>query len=106
MSCGVGTHRELEPFLAGIADDFDEYLTRMSHPAAWGGEPEMLMASHVTRRPITVYRLVGGSAEPIVTYGEQLLASGVPPVHLLWSGAHYDLLLPAPSGGGGATEAA
>jgi hypothetical protein len=137
---------------------------------AWGGEPEMLCASAVVQRPITVYhlqqvhgrwtrqqlavgpRLAGrwallagpaaraprapastlsasqlqapslpalastskapalsspvplpplifappqGALEPIVTYGDALLAAGVAPVSLLWSGAHYDLLLPA-----------
>jgi hypothetical protein len=71
---------------------------------------------YVIQRPITVYRLVGGygrggpNVEPIVTYGEPLLAAGVPPVHLLWSGAHYDALLPEKTrkgvAGGGVAPAA
>lgn len=61
------------------------------------GEPEMLMAMHVLGRPITVYHVSDRGLEPIVTYGEQLLAApgAAAPVHLLWSGAHYDLLVPA-----------
>ncbi|KAG2425396.1 hypothetical protein HXX76_013810 [Chlamydomonas incerta] len=87
---------EIEPFLPGIAADFDEYCRTMSNPMAWGGEPEMLMAMHVLGRPITVYHVADGGLEPIVTYGEQLLQPGGPsPIHLLWSGAHYDLLVPA-----------
>ncbi|KAG2493949.1 hypothetical protein HYH03_007879 [Edaphochlamys debaryana] len=85
---------EMEPFLPGIAADFEEYCQRMSLPMAWGGEPEMAMAVHVIRRPITVYHVTGSGVEPIVTYGDQLLGS-VPAISLLWSGAHYDLLLPA-----------
>ena len=54
----------------------------------------MAMAVHVVQRPITVYHLQGGGLKPIVTYGEDLLGSA-PPIPLLWSGAHYDLLLPA-----------
>ncbi|KXZ55075.1 hypothetical protein GPECTOR_3g231 [Gonium pectorale] len=88
---------EIEPFLPGIAADFDEYCRTMSHPMAWGGEPEMVMAVHVVGRPITVFHVPeqGGALEPIVTYGEGLLESGLAPICLLWSGAHYDLLLPA-----------
>lgn len=77
------------------------------------GEPELLMASRVLRRPISVYQpgggglfAGGGSSSPahIVTYGEDLLGGSpskqqqaVAPMHLLWSGQHYDLLLPLPA---------
>lgn len=55
-----------------------------------------MQAINIIKRPITVYRTTAGRAEAIVTYGEELSAGGtVPAVHLLWSGAHYDLLLPA-----------
>lgn len=83
---------EIEPFLPGIASDFEEYCRTMSHPMAWGGEPEMLMASHVLQRPITVYHMQGAAPEPIVTYGDHMLPR-TPAIHLLWSGAHYDLLV-------------
>ncbi|GIM06424.1 hypothetical protein Vretimale_10733, partial [Volvox reticuliferus] len=84
---------EIEPFLPGIAADFDEYCSTMSNPMAWGGEPEMVMAVHVVQRPITVYHAEDGQLAPIVTYGEHLLGAAQP-ISLLWSGAHYDLLVP------------
>lgn len=50
------------------------------------------MAANVIQRPIRVYenRFFGGPKH-IITYGEDFKAK---PVHLLWSGNHYDLLLP------------
>jgi hypothetical protein len=27
----------MEPFLPGIADDFDDYLAKMAQPGVWGG---------------------------------------------------------------------
>jgi hypothetical protein len=33
-----GACRDIEPFLPGIADDFDDYLVKMSQPGVWGGE--------------------------------------------------------------------
>ncbi|GLI60484.1 hypothetical protein VaNZ11_002643 [Volvox africanus] len=83
---------EIEPFLPGIAADFDEYCRTMSNPMAWGGEPEMVMAVHVVQRPIMVYHVEDGQLAPIVTYGDHLLGSAQP-ISLLWSGAHYDLLV-------------
>ncbi len=90
----------MEVFIAGITDDWDGYLERMSHPAAWGGEPEIVMSVNLVKRPITVFRLTlaGRSVEPIVTYGEELKGT---PVNLLWSGAHYDVLVPARQASGG-----
>uniref|UniRef100_A0A7S3R4G7 OTU domain-containing protein n=1 Tax=Dunaliella tertiolecta TaxID=3047 RepID=A0A7S3R4G7_DUNTE len=58
----------------------------------WGGEPELVMAVNVIRRPITVHHIVDGAATPIVTYGEELGMAQA--VHLLWSTVHYDLLIP------------
>ena len=60
------------------------------------GEPELLMASRVLQRPICVYQTAWGGPQYILTYGEDLCKSAAP-IHLLWSGAHYDLLLPQPS---------
>jgi len=89
----VAKRSEIEPFVAGITDDWDEYVKRMADPGVWGGEPEMVMAVNVIRHPLTVYRTVSGSVEPIVTYGGDLPGKVI---HLLWSGAHYDLLLVSP----------
>ncbi|GLC43468.1 hypothetical protein PLESTB_001560400 [Pleodorina starrii] len=97
---------EMEPFLPGIASDFDEYCRMMSHPMAWGGEPEMVMAVHVVQRPITVYHVQDGELAPIVTYGDHMLGA-VQPINLLWSGSHYDLLVPeGPEAGAGGAPAA
>eukprot|EP00882_Tetradesmus_deserticola_P005057 GHRQ01005328.1.p1 GENE.GHRQ01005328.1~~GHRQ01005328.1.p1 ORF type:complete len:264 (+),score=91.74 GHRQ01005328.1:81-872(+) len=87
---------DMEPFLPGIADDFDDYLARMAQPGAWGGEPELLMASRVLQRPIRVYQSGWGGPQYILTYGEDLEQSAAA-MHLLWSGAHYDLLVPQPN---------
>lgn len=32
-----------------IEGDFDAYVTRIQQPYVWGGEPELLMASHVLK---------------------------------------------------------
>ncbi len=48
----------------------------------------MVMAANVIRRPINVWRVTpAGKAELIVTYGEEIKATGI---HLLWHEAgHY-----------------
>eukprot|EP00879_Flechtneria_rotunda_P006027 GHRR01006339.1.p1 GENE.GHRR01006339.1~~GHRR01006339.1.p1 ORF type:complete len:279 (+),score=66.16 GHRR01006339.1:80-916(+) len=94
---------DMEPFLPGIAEDFNEYCEMMSQPGVWGGEPELLMTSRVLQRPICVYQPGSsswgfGSSSPqlIVTYGDEYRKAATP-MHLLWSGAHYDLLVPQPT---------
>uniref|UniRef100_A0A383VJM8 Ubiquitin thioesterase OTU n=1 Tax=Tetradesmus obliquus TaxID=3088 RepID=A0A383VJM8_TETOB len=87
---------DMEPFLPGIADDFDDYLAKMAQPGVWGGEPELLMASRVLQRPIAVYQAAWGGPQYILTYGEEFEIAAAP-MHLLWSGSHYDLLLPQPA---------
>ncbi|KAL1325737.1 hypothetical protein AAHE18_13G181700 [Arachis hypogaea] len=37
-----------------LEDDFDTYTGQMRKPHVWGGEPELLMSSHVLQMPITV----------------------------------------------------
>jgi hypothetical protein len=32
-----------------IEGDFDAYVKRIQQPYVWGGEPELLMASHVLK---------------------------------------------------------
>jgi len=103
-------HRaDVEPFLPGIAPDFDAYCADMSREGAWGGEPELAMAAqHVLRRPLAVYsarlgdriaRAGGpdgtGLPAPVVTYGEQFAGDPSAPhvVRLLWSGNHYETLV-------------
>jgi OTU domain-containing protein 6 len=52
------------------------------------------MASQVTQRPICVWQPTWRGMHHIITYGEELAAV---PLHVLWSGAHYDSLLPRQS---------
>ncbi len=63
------------------------------NPVFFSGEPELVMASHVLQRPISVYQSGWGGPQYILTYGEEY-AQAADPLHLLWSGSHYDLLLP------------
>jgi OTU domain-containing protein 6 len=51
------------------------------------------MATHVLSRPIGVWSPGPGGPSHIITYGEEEFPSE-PPLHVLWSGAHYDLLIP------------
>nr|DAD48662.1 TPA_asm: hypothetical protein HUJ06_018599 [Nelumbo nucifera] len=44
--------KEIEWFVEG---DFDAYVKSIQQPNSWGGEPELLMASHVLRTPISVF---------------------------------------------------
>ncbi|MCL7029771.1 hypothetical protein MKW94_003429 [Papaver nudicaule] len=43
--------------------DFDEYVKRMQNPIEWGGEPELLMASHVLQTPICVFIVKSNSGD-------------------------------------------
>lgn len=86
---------DIEPFIPGIiegTEDFESYLERMSRPATWGGEPELAMAVKVLKRPIAVYQpTMTGQPQHIITYGNEYDEA---PMHVLWSGAHYDLMIP------------
>ncbi|MFS7983167.1 putative OTU domain, papain-like cysteine peptidase superfamily [Helianthus anomalus] len=42
----VRRQKEIEWFIEG---DFDAYVKRIEKPFVWGGEPELLMASHVLK---------------------------------------------------------
>ena len=59
------------------------------------GEPELLMAANVVQRPINVYRLLRTSCQVVATYGDRYTDKAI---DVLWSGAHYDLLLPEAGG--------
>ncbi|KAH9328255.1 hypothetical protein KI387_000363, partial [Taxus chinensis] len=48
----VKRREELEWCIEG---DFDTYVEQIKKPHVWGGEPELIMASHVLQMPITVY---------------------------------------------------
>lgn len=86
----VKRREETEWFIEG---DFDTYVSNMRKSREWGGEPELLMASHVLQMPITVYmydRNSGGLIS-IAEYGQEYGKDN--PIEVLYHGfGHYDAL--------------
>nr|XP_010908673.1 OTU domain-containing protein At3g57810 isoform X2 [Elaeis guineensis] len=81
---------DTEWFLEG---DFDTYVTQIRKPHMWGGEPELLMCSHVLRMPITVYMhgRISDSLQIIAEYGQEYGKED--PIRVLYHGCgHYDAL--------------
>ncbi|KAF8399923.1 hypothetical protein HHK36_015793 [Tetracentron sinense] len=66
---------------------------QMRQPHIWGGEPELLMSSHVLQMPITVYmrEKKSGSLKTIAEYGQDYGKEN--PIRVLYHGyGHYDAL--------------
>lgn len=86
----VKRRKETEWFIEG---DFDTYVSQIRKPHVWGGEPELLMASHVLKMPITVYMKDqdSGGLISIAEYGQEY--SKEDPIRVLYHGfGHYDAL--------------
>lgn len=86
----VRRRSETEWFVEG---DFDTYITQIRKPHVWGGEPELLMASHVLQMPITVYMHDDdcGGLIAIAEYGQEYGKED--PIRVLYHGfGHYDAL--------------
>ncbi|XP_006659568.1 OVARIAN TUMOR DOMAIN-containing deubiquitinating enzyme 4-like [Oryza brachyantha] len=86
----IKRREESEWFVEG---DFDTYVSHIRHPHVWGGEPELLMASHVLEMPITVYMHDddAGGLIAIAEYGQQYGEED--PIQVLYDGfGHYDAL--------------
>ncbi|KAJ8557572.1 hypothetical protein K7X08_003197 [Anisodus acutangulus] len=84
--------KEAEWFIEG---NFDAYIERIEKPYVWGGEPELLMASHVLKSSISVYMVdrSPGSLINISNYGEEYRKEGESPINVLFHGyGHYDIL--------------
>lgn len=84
--------KETEWFIEG---DFDVYVKRIQQPYVWGGEPELLMASHVLKTKISVFMLdrSSGSLINISNYGEEYQQDEEIPIKVLFHGyGHYDIL--------------
>ncbi|CAO2172418.1 unnamed protein product, partial [Urochloa humidicola] len=78
----VKRREDTEWFLEG---DFESYVRKMRKPHAWGGEPELLMCSHV---------LSSDSPRIIAEYGQEYGKDD--PVRVLYDGyGHYDALQPS-----------
>ncbi|KAK8671524.1 hypothetical protein V6N13_038118 [Hibiscus sabdariffa] len=83
---------ETEWFIEG---DFDAYVKEIQQPYVWGGEPELLMASHVLKTPISVYMIhrSSGNLINIAKYGEEYQKDKENPINVLFHGyGHYDIL--------------
>lgn len=86
----VKRREETEWFIEG---DFDSYVSQMRKTHVWGGEPELLMASHVLQMPISVYMndKDSGGLISIAEYGHEY--SKEDPIRVLYHGfGHYDAL--------------
>ncbi|XP_006850126.2 uncharacterized protein LOC18439908 [Amborella trichopoda] len=76
-----------------IEGDFDTYVSQIRKPHVWGGEPELLMASHVLQMPITVYMHDDnyGGLIAIAEYGQEYGKDD--PICVLYHGyGHYEAL--------------
>ncbi|KAF8395338.1 hypothetical protein HHK36_019283 [Tetracentron sinense] len=83
---------ETEWFIEG---DFDMYLKNIQQPNAWGGEPELLMASHVLKAPVSVYMIdrSSGGLINIASYGQEYGKQKESPIKVLFHGyGHYDVV--------------
>ncbi|XP_004502312.1 OVARIAN TUMOR DOMAIN-containing deubiquitinating enzyme 4-like [Cicer arietinum] len=81
---------DTEWFLEG---DFNTYTIQMRKPQAWGGEPELLMSSHVLQMPITVVMQDTNSnnLKIIAEYGQEYGKEN--PVRVIYDGyGHYDVI--------------
>ncbi|KAG8383286.1 hypothetical protein BUALT_Bualt05G0168700 [Buddleja alternifolia] len=82
-----------------VEGDFDSYVAQMRKPHVWGGEPELLMSSHVLQAPITVHMWdkKKNCLKTIAEYGQEYGKEN--PIRVLYHGyGHYDALQ-SPSGG-------
>lgn len=83
---------ETEWFIEG---HFDTYVSQIRKPHVWGGEPELLMASHVLQMPITVYMReeAAGGLIAIAEYGQEYGNEDSIPIQVLYHGyGHYEAL--------------
>lgn len=86
----VKRRSDTEWFLEG---DFNAYVLQIRQPHIWGGEPELLMSSHVLQMPITVYMWDKNSStlKIIAEYGQEYGKDD--PIRILYHGyGHYDAL--------------
>lgn len=76
-----------------IEGDFEQYCARMQAPKTWGGEPEILMLTHVLASPISVFMETSGELRNIGTYGEEYVEAAQYDLAVLFhGGGHYEAL--------------
>lgn len=84
--------KETEWFIEG---DFDAYVNRIRQTYVWGGEPELLMASHVLKTPIYVFMRDASSIDlvNIAKYGEEYMNDKEISINVLFHRhGHYEIL--------------
>ncbi|KAL1559511.1 ubiquitinyl hydrolase 1 [Salvia divinorum] len=87
--------KEIEWF---IDEEFEMYVKRIEKPYIWGGEPELLMCSHILRAPIRVFMKDKGSDSNLIkvaTYGDDYTKDEEEDnsINVLFHGyGHYDVL--------------
>ncbi|KAI3749682.1 hypothetical protein L2E82_20298 [Cichorium intybus] len=71
--------RLLPPPLSFIEGDFEAYVKTIAKHHIWGGEPELLMASHVLKTKISVFMLDRSTDKllKISTHGKEARAQSV-----------------------------
>ncbi|KAK3285402.1 hypothetical protein CYMTET_6995 [Cymbomonas tetramitiformis] len=85
----VKRREECEWFIEG---DFETYVARMRTSHTWGGEPEILMMTHVLKSPITVVE--AASQQAIAEYGQEYSDDSKPIISILFHQAgHYEALV-------------
>lgn len=80
---------ETEWFIEG---DFEQYCRRMKMPSTWGGEPEILMLTHVLTSPISVYMESEEGARNIGRYGDEYDGDEEDLAVLFHGAGHYEAL--------------
>lgn len=78
-----------------IEGDFDQYVERMRQTYVWGGEPELIMLSHVLEMPITVYMIEEKTKAGLIAIAEygQEYTKIIDPIRVLYHGfGHYEAL--------------
>lgn len=86
----IKRREETEWFIEG---DFNTYVAQIRNCHVWGGEPELLMASHVLQMPISVYMYAQEASGliSIAEYGQEYGKDN--PIKVLYHGfGHYDAL--------------
>lgn len=71
----------------------DELRAKMIQSHIWGGEPELIMSSHVLQMPVSVYLRDKkiGNLKVIAEYGQEYGKEN--PISILYDGyGHYDAL--------------
>jgi hypothetical protein len=79
--------------IEGDATSFDEYLERMSHTSAWGGQVEISAIATILGRSVYI---MDSSFNIHKSYGQKMIDSNKNPIYLYYTGSHFDYLVRRP----------